>query len=221
MMKLFLLFPVVCLSGASGAWASSFTPSTNPGDFAFQVGWCSIAGTNCTASDPTPTSWTETVSGLGGQAGLFYDTQPFDVSPDPHGMGVINSYYTSADTTVLDDVAATFNGPVLGAGAYIESVSAGDVFASVFLFNAVYNTLIGYTWEVNFTAPNQVIFIGANDSIAEVSGVIFDVADASNNIQPFQVGTLGFNTPEPGSMALMGTALLGLAGLLRKRVRKS
>ena len=227
MKKLCRFLFCVCLGGASSAWAGLVdVPTTNPGDFGYWVDWCSIAGPNCAAvSNPTPTAWTDTSSNDTGQVGMFYDpgTPSFLVGADPSGMGVItNSHYIVGTTTYWDDVAATFDQPMAGAGAFIESVAAGTDYASVFLFNNVYNIFIGYTWSVTFTAPNQKLFIGINNSSQDIAGAIFDLSDTTSfNTLPFQVGEVGFNAPEPGSLILAGSTLLGLAALLRKRLRRS
>ena len=41
----------------------------------------------------------------------------------------------------------------------------------------------------------------------DVAGVIFDVSDQNAYTLGFSVGTLSFNIPEPGSLALAGLAL--------------
>jgi hypothetical protein len=187
------------------------------------VNWCQLAPVNCTATLPTPTAWVSGPSGKTGQAGLFYDTHAFSLTNDG-SMGLINSSYVDRATTYLDDVAATFDAPTNGAGAYIEAGNVGDVYVSVYLFNDVYNILTGWSWAMNFDGTQgEKLFVGAMSSDLEVAGVIFDVSDATTgNTVPFSAGTLKFDfVPEPGSMALVAPMLLGLGVMIRKRARRS
>ena len=221
-MKLHLLISVACLSIVSVARAATYAPIGDPSQFAESVNWCQFA-TGCTGTLPTPTAWVSDPSGKTGLAGLFYDTHAFSLTNDG-SMGLINSSYIIGTTTYLDDVAATFNAPTNGAGAYIEAGNVGDVYVSVYLFNDVYNILTGWSWAMNFDGtPGEKLFVGAVSSDLEVAGVIFDVSDATTfNTVPFSVGTLKFDyVPEPGSLALVTPMLLGLGVMLRKRARKS
>jgi hypothetical protein len=139
-------------------------------------------------------------------------------------MGLINGSYIIGTTQYLDDVAATFDNPTDGAGAYIEAGNVGNVYVSVFLFNDVYNILTGFSWAMNFDGtPGEKLFVGAASSDPEVAGAIFDVSDATTGVTvPFSMGTLEFDqVPEPGSIALVAPMLLGLGVVLRKRARKS
>jgi hypothetical protein len=223
-MKLHLLISVVCLSVVSVARAGTYAAIDDPSQFMESVNWCTLTtDSGCTATLANPAAWVSGPSGKTGQAGLFYDTHAFSLTNDG-SMGLINSSYVYRATTYLDDVAATFDKPTNGAGAYIEAGNVGDVYVSVYLFNDVYNILTGWSWAMNFDGTQgEKLFVGAMSSDLEVAGVIFDVSDATTgNTVPFSAGTLKFDfVPEPGSMALVAPMLLGLGVMIRKRARRS
>ena len=223
-MKLRLLIFVACLSVVSVAWAGTYAAIDDPSQFMESVNWCTLTtDSGCTATLANPAAWVSGPSGKTGQAGLFYDTHAFSLTNDG-SMGLINSSYVDGTTTYLDDVAATFDKPTNGAGAYIESGFVGDVVVTVQPFNDVYNFLPYWQWAMNFDGTQgEKLFVGAMSSDLEMAGVIFDVYDANTGYTvPFSVGTLKFDfVPEPGSMALVAPMLLGLGVLIRKRARKS
>jgi len=67
--------------------------------------------------------------------------------------------------------------------------------------------------------PGTALFIGAYDSTADVWAASFVAYGIGPSEPDFAIGQAGFYTiiPEPGSLALMGSALIGLAALLRRR----
>ena len=67
-------------------------------------------------------------------------------------------------------------------------------------------------------APGSAMFIGALDlSGANITKVVFSET-AGNGLANFAVGTMYLGTPEPGTLLLLGTGALGLAGILRRKI---
>lgn len=208
----------------SGALAAPvYTSTSSTASFTDSADWCQLASAGCTGTSASPTAWVSASSGLTGYVGLFYDSHDFTVSQDANGMGVISSNYLSGTTDVHDDVAVSFDHLVMGAGAYLETSYVGTVYGTVYLYNEVYNYLTGFYWTAVFDGtPGQSLFVGALSSSQEVAFAVFDVSDTGWNTVDFSVGSLSVaQSPEPGSLALMAPALLGLFAILRRRARKS
>jgi hypothetical protein len=119
------------------------------------------------------------------------------VSPgDPATLTIDGNYTQKADGTLVIDIASATDFSML------------DVTGQASLDGTVdFDFLNGYV-----PAPNtDFTFLEASSSIGAFTG--FDFTNGSCPTCSFQVRT----TPEPGSLILFGTALLGLAALLRKR----
>jgi len=220
MKKLALLVCCLVLAVGSG-WAGTGIV-TNPAQINQDyTDWCVNFG--CTGgSFTTPQSWisddgyTGTV-GLNGGFQNFYNLQQ-GVSWNgtfPSGMGLVYNGRLFGNTDA--GIVTTFDMGVYAAGAFIQSDYYGPFTAYITLFDQ--NSLVIGTFSANGYsqfAPGTALFLGAYDTVPFYA-VQFDVVD-QYGINDVAIGTEWFNTtPEPGTLVLFGSSVLGLAGYLRRR----
>lgn len=213
--------------GITSAWAG-ITGSTNPSDFQDPVDWCVNYGCNGQQLG-TPQTWISN----GGRTGLvgLVSSQNMQILQqgvswngnfDP-GMGVIyNGVNTLGNTP--GGILVSFDSPVFGAGAYIEDAPFGPFTATIQLFDSSFNLLGTFSAPGDSEPiPGTALFIGAFDSSADVSYALFDTNDDNFGIGTMRLKTSQTGTtPEPSTLLLVGPSMLGLAGVIRRRLsRKS
>jgi hypothetical protein len=117
------------------------------------------------------------------------------------------------DTTKTDSLAVslTFTLPSAETGSIGGSGSITDTFLGLFYYDS--DTIVWSTNNpatINFADGSQLSVDIANASFAGIDGGSLDCSDPVT----FTVTNVA---PEPGSLALLGTSILGGAGLLRRR----
>jgi hypothetical protein len=138
----------------------------------------------------------------------------------PAGMGLIyNGFVFGAQPL---DIAISFASGIAGVGAYIQADKFGPFSATITLFDQNNNSLGSFTANgVSNGTVGTALFIGASNSTGGVYAAQFNVVDVNGN-NDFAIGTVNFNSsiPEPSSFLLFGSSALGVAGVIRRRLKR-
>ena len=129
--------------------------------------------------------------------------------------------FNNATNTGTAPLTLAFGTAVLAGGVEIQSDAPGLFTAQVQAFDGA--TSLGIE-NLTSDAAGDPIFIGAQDTTADITSVVISCTGACAN-NDFAVDTLlSINpqappppTPEPGTLALLGSSLLGFAALWRRR----
>jgi len=226
MKKLALL--LLCLSfGLGSVWAS--VGSTNPNDFPNDfVNWCQFGCNGLSYTTPQPWISNNLLAGLVGNTNAqnWQNLQQGNGwgGNFPAGMGLVYNGVSTLGTGPTS-IGIYLDQPVIGIGAWIQADWFGPFTASITLLDSNLLPMFTYNAAGNSTSVTGTgLFIGAYDGTADIWGAVFNTTATGFHDQDFAIGTakIGAPIPEPGTLLLVGPSLLGLAGVVRRRLaRKS
>ena len=119
-----------------------------------------------------------------------------------------------------------FNNPISGFGTQIQGDTFGAFTGTISAFDPL-NALLGsfsFSGTSNSNGDNSAIFVGVLSS-SGIGRIDLGAADPNVGGQDFAInqvrlngdGVPGSAVPEPATLTLLGTGILGLAGIGRRR----
>lgn len=112
----------------------------------------------------------------------------------------------------LTTVRGTFGTPVGAVGADVANLGVSDTIAIDVDINGTW-----YQWNVAYTYPSAFFWGIVAGNGETIDGITFSPTTSNwIGIDNFSYG--GTGTPEPGTIALLGSGILGLAGVLRRKL---
>jgi hypothetical protein len=125
----------------------------------------------------------------------------------------------SVSSSLLDINFAPASGTVKVSTGTLSSCSAGLCFTggTIDVWNSSNQLLFQGSFGGTLTNSNGVITIHANDGGSPVVAGFTFVASKGGSVS----GDFTVTTPEPGTLGLIGTGLIGLAGIARRKLRPS
>lgn len=180
----------------------------------------------------TPENWTSTSTLYTGEVGITgspIGTQNFERRDQ--GKGWAGNFFPGEHLIWNEglqptgiDIGVLFNQSVYGGGAQIQADSYGPFTATLTAYKCCGvspGNLIGtvvMNGVSNGNGDGSAIFIGFLSNTPNVWFLNFNVVDQFGN-DNLAIGTVTFQpVPEPGSLLLLGSGVLGLATVIRRKL---
>ncbi|MGA2005053.1 MAG: PEP-CTERM sorting domain-containing protein [Terriglobales bacterium] len=144
------------------------------------------------------------------------------VAPKGHSLGTV-SYSTGALTSgtiagggVFSSTGSSFN--VVGRGNYGQP--KGVIFSGAFVGDISWTLVSQVKTKLTYTLSGDIsgqLYTGRMVTGSTTQTIVSTAGQLQNGVGHITLGNTHINTPEPGTLGLLGTGLLGIAGTFRRK----
>jgi hypothetical protein len=200
-----------------------------PAGIAVAVLTCFVASPDVASADPV--TYTETATATGSLAGQSFTNALLTLTATGDTANVTSDGFQLAEMSVpleltIEGLGSTmFTDPIIvvfnGHTGPNEAFGFGDTYPNYVQGYAILSTFIPYVGSFYDLQSDAGPIYGEalyNSGVSyNTAAGAFEITAAENAV--FQVVVTPAATPEPGSLILLGTGVLGFCGVLRRRMR--